>query len=215
MPDLSTYLAFIGVLLAYQLGGVGPDMLLVISRGVAHGRRAAVTTALGCVAAGIVQVPLLAFGLAALFTSSTIAYEVLRWLGAAYLVYLGLRLLSARRGEKRESTRQPVRLAPWAGFWQGMITNLTNPATLMFMLAVIPQFAHPSAGPITLQLVVLGATMKGTGVVVLGCVAVVSGTAGGWLARRPNFLLWQERFAGSVLIALGVHLLFAGSARAR
>lgn len=215
MPELTTYLAFIGVLLAYQLGGLGPDMLLVISRGVAGGRRAAVTTALGCVAAGVIQVPLLAFGLASLFTSSVIAYEVLRWLGAAYLVYLGLKLLFARRGDERSSTRQPARLAPWAGFWQGVVTNLTNPGTLVFMLAVLPQFAHPSAGSMTLQLIVLGATMKATGVVVLGSVAVVSGTAGGWLAQRSGFLVWQERLAGSVLIALGVQLLFAGSARGR
>jgi threonine/homoserine/homoserine lactone efflux protein len=215
VPDLPTYLASIGVLLAYQLGGVGPDMLLVISRGVARGRRVAVATALGCVAAGIVQVPLLALGLASLFTSSVVAYEVLRWLGAAYLVYLGLSLLLARCGKERPSAAQPSDTAPWAGFWQGMITNLTNPATLVFMLAVLPQFAHPSAGSVTLQLLVLGATMKGTGVVVLGSVALLSGTAGGWLARRPGFLVWQERLAGSVLIALGVHLLFADSARSR
>lgn len=214
MPELPTYLAFVGVLLAYQLGGVGPDMLLVVSRGVAQGRRMAISAALGCVAAGIVQVPLLALGLASLVMSSAVAYEVLRWLGAGYLVYVGLRLVLARRG-KEGNAPPPAGLTAWAAFWQGMVTNLSNPATLAFMLAVLPQFTHPSAGSITLQLFVLGITMKATGVLVLGSVALAAGTAGGWVARRPGFLAWQERVAGSLLIILGAHLLFAGGGRSR
>lgn len=216
MPRLETYFAFIGVLLAYQLGGIGPDMLLVISRGVAHGRRTAISTALGCVAAGVIQIPLLAFGLASLIASSPVAYDVLRWAGAGYLVYLGIKLMLARQvQEERIAPAAAPALVPWRAFSQGMLTNLTNPATLTFMLAIIPQFAQPSAGSITLQLVVLGVTMKGTGVIVLGSVALASSTASAWLTRRRGFLIWQERFAGAVLVVAATHLLFADAGRSR
>jgi threonine/homoserine/homoserine lactone efflux protein len=82
------------------------------------------------------------------------------------------------------------------------------------MLAILPQFVDPSAGPVAPQLLVLGATMKGTGLVTLGSVALASGAAGGWLARHPSLVAWQERFAGAVMVALGLRLLFTGEIRA-
>lgn len=216
MPDLATYLAFLAALFAYQLGGPGPDMLLVMSRGVGQGRRVAFSTALGCVAAGLVQIPLLALGLASLVTSSLLAYELLRWMGAGYLIYLGLKLLLARR-ERGEAgaVRPAASTTACAAFRQGMICNLTNPTTLAFMLAILPQFADPSVGPVAPQLLVLGATMKGTGLFTLGSVALASGAVGGWLARRPGLVAWQERFGGAVMVALGLRLLLAGGGPSR
>jgi threonine/homoserine/homoserine lactone efflux protein len=81
------------------------------------------------------------------------------------------------------------------------------------MLAILPQFVDPSSGPAGVQLLVLGATMKGTGLLTLGSVALASGAVGGWLSRHGRLLVWQERFAGAVMIALGLRLLFAGEAR--
>jgi threonine/homoserine/homoserine lactone efflux protein len=215
MPDLATYLAFLAAVLAYQLSGPGPDMLLVMSRGVGQGRRAALSTALGCVAAGVIQIPLLALGLASLIASSPVAYEVLRWAGAGYLIYLGIGLLLPRRNAAGvESVVDSIPDLKWgAAFRQGMICNLTNPTVLIFMLAILPQFVDPSSGPAGVQLLVLGATMKGTGLLTLGSMALASGAVGGWLSRHGRLLVWQQRFAGVVMIALGLRLLFAGEAR--
>ncbi len=215
MPDLATYLAFLAAVLAYQLSGPGPDMLLVMSRGVGQGWRVALSTALGCVSAGVIQIPLLALGLASLVASSPVAYEILRWAGAGYLIYLGVGLLLPRRNAARvKSVVGPTHDLTWgAAFRQGMVCNLTNPTALTFMLAILPQFVDPSSGPAGVQLLVLGATMKGTGLLTLGSVALASGAVGGWLSRHSGFLVWQERFAGLVMIALGLRLLFAGDAR--
>jgi threonine/homoserine/homoserine lactone efflux protein len=215
MPDLATYLAFLAAVLAYQLSGPGPDMLLVMSRGVGQGWSVALSTALGCVAAGVIQIPLLALGLASLVASSPVAYEILRWAGAGYLIYLGISLfLSRRNAASVANLVGPTPDVAWGvAFRQGMICNLTNPTTLTFMLAILPQFVDPSSGPAGVQLLVLGATMKGTGLLTLGSVALASGAVGGWLARHSGFLVWQERFAGAVMIALGLRLLLAGEVR--
>ncbi|WP_292226798.1 LysE family translocator [Mesorhizobium sp.] len=195
-------------MLAYQLSGVGPDMMLVISRGVGQGWRHALATAAGCVSAGVVQIPLLAMGLASLVTSSPTLYSFLQIIGATYLIAIGIKFLLARRlGEGGgASTFANTNSIP-AAFRQGMICNLTNPTTLAFMLAVLPQFVHSWSGSPALQFIILGATMKITGLVILGAVALTSGAVGGWLARRNSFLVWQERLAGALMIAIGVRLL--------
>ena len=156
MPESSTYLAFLGALLAYQLSGPGPDMLLVISRGIAQGRQAALATAIGCVSAGAIQIPLLALGLASIINASTIAHEVMRWGGAASLCYLGAALLFKSAKATARAEMSPITRTD--AFQQGVISNLTNPTTLAFMLALLPQFVDPSTGSTTTQLIVLGVT---------------------------------------------------------
>lgn len=208
MPEQDAYIAFLGALLAYQLAGPGPDMILVITRGVAQGRRTALATAIGCVSAGFIQIPLLAFGLASLINASPLAHEILRWTGAAYLVFTGVRLLiSSRRSWAAEEP--PVRRASLAAaLRQGLISNLTNPQTLAFMLALLPQFVTPGAGSVTHQLVVLGLTMKGVGLLVLGSVALAAGSVGGWISRRPRLTAWQGGFAGVAMIGLACYMAF-------
>jgi threonine/homoserine/homoserine lactone efflux protein len=90
---------------------------------------------------------------------------------------------------------------------EGLIVNLTNPNPLVFMLAFLPQFVDPAQGSVTVQLLVLGATQKATGLAVLGATAAASGAAGSFLARRPGFVVWQQRLAGAVMIALGLRLV--------
>jgi threonine/homoserine/homoserine lactone efflux protein len=190
MPELATYLAFVAAVLAMQ-AVPGPDTLLVVSRGVGQGRTVAIATAL--------------------VRSSPLAFEALRYLGAGYLIYLGLRLILRRR--RGDAALSPVRATPRSAFLEGMISNLTNPNVLVFMLAFLPQFVDPARGSVAVQLLVLGATQKLCGLVVLAATAFAAGTVGDWIARRPGLILWQERLAGAVMIGLGVRLL-AGDARA-
>ena len=211
MPESSTYLAFLGALLAYQLSGPGPDMLLVISRGIAQGRQAALATAIGCVSAGAIQIPLLALGLASIINASTIAHEVMRWGGAASLCYLGAALLFKSAKATARAEMSPITRTD--AFRQGVISNLTNPTTLAFMLALLPQFVDPSTGSTTTQLIGLGVTMKATGLIVLGSVALAAGSADRWISRKRAFIVWQERLCGVALIGLALYLLSGSTVR--
>ncbi|MCA1369612.1 LysE family translocator [Bradyrhizobium sp. BRP14] len=212
MPELTTYAAFLGAVLAYQLSGVGPDMMLVISRGIGQGRHAALATAFGCVAAGVIQIPLLAMGLAAVVVSSPLLYKAMQWIGAVYLIYVGIRFLAADQETVRDVQGYAASTSLAGPFRQGMICNLTNPAALSFMLAILPQFVQPSAGSPALQFFILGGTMKLSGLLVLSAVALTSGAFSGWLSRNTSFVLWQQRVAGSIMIALGIRLLLSPAA---
>ncbi len=212
MPDLTTYAAFLGAVLAYQLSGVGPDMMLVISRGIGEGRHAALATAFGCVAAGVVQIPLLAMGLATVVVSSPLLYKAMQWIGAVYLIYVGIRFLAADQETVRDVQDYAASTSLAGPFRQGMICNLTNPAALSFMLAILPQFVQPSAGSPALQFFILGGTMKLSGLLLLSAVALTSGAFSGWLSRNTAFVLWQQRVAGSIMIVLGIRLLLSPAA---
>ncbi|MBM6593824.1 LysE family translocator [Microvirga pudoricolor] len=213
MPDGPTFLTFYAAVLALQLAP-GPDMMLLLSRGVGQGRRAAVLTAVGMtLVAGLVQLPLLALGVTSLIAASPLAFDLLRWAGAAYLVWLGATLLvgSFRRHRLDRKAARPV--SDLAALRQGLINNLTNPKAMVFMLAFLPQFVDPaSAWPVTVQLLFLGGVQKLSGFVILGAVALGTGTIGNWLARRPGLIAWQERCAGVVMVALGLRLALTGDA---
>ncbi|WP_244564012.1 LysE family translocator [Ensifer aridi] len=184
-------------------------MMLVISRGIGQGRHAALATAFGCVAAGVIQIPLLAMGLATVVVSSPLLYKAMQWMGAVYLIYVGIRFLAARRETVRDVQGYAASTSLAGPFRQGMICNLTNPAALSFMLAILPQFVQPSAGSPALQFLILGGTMKFSGLLVLSAVALTSGAFSGWLSRNTSFVLWQQRVAGSIMIALGIRLLLS------
>lgn len=213
MPDLGTYLAFLAAALAMQVTP-GPDMALVIGRGVGQGQRIALCTVLGFMAAGLIQVPLLVLGVASILHSSPLAFELMRLLGAAYLIWLGARLLwSFRHGSGLAHARTGPSASALSAVREGLVNNLTNPKPLLFMFAFLPQFVSPNRGSVAAQLLVLGLTHKATGLLVQGSVALASGAVGGWLARRTGFLIWQERFTGVVMVGLGLRLLLSGDGR--
>ncbi|MBZ6076269.1 LysE family translocator [Microvirga puerhi] len=212
MPNLATFLTFYMAVLALQLAP-GPDMILLLSRGVGQGRRTAVLTAVGMtLLAGLVQLPLLALGVTSLIQASPLAFELLRWAGAAYLVWIGAKLLIGsfrHHGKLVRSAPQPVPDA--VALRQGMINNLTNPKAMVFMLAFLPQFVDPANGwPVTAQLLFLGGVQKLSGFFILVAVALGAGTIGNWLSQRPGLIAWQERAAGVIMVVLGLRLALSG-----
>ncbi|MCA0046373.1 LysE family translocator [Mesorhizobium sp. B283B1A] len=210
MPiDTSLWIAFVGTVILMQ-APPGPDSMLVMARGIGQGRGVALFTVLGMtLGAGLVQLPLVAFGLSSLVRASPLAFNLLRWAGAAYIVWLGLRLLLSSSAAIPADGVRPLR--PLAAAREGMIANLSNPWPLMFMVAFLPQFVDPHRGFVTLQLVLLGATQKITGVLVLGTYALASGAIGAWIMRHPRARLWQQRLAGFFIIGLGVRMVIGGS----
>jgi threonine/homoserine/homoserine lactone efflux protein len=215
MLDPGLFTAFLVALLLLELSP-GPDMMLILARGIGQGRRIALLTMVGMIfVAGAVQVGLLVLGLASLIATWPAALTAIRLIGAAYLVFLGAKLLhsSLRPGSQ---TSKVTDVSDWQAVRQGVVNSLTNPKSLLFMFAFLPQFVDPSAGPVWLQLLILGVIQKLAGVLSLGGVALASGAAGRWLARNGRLILWQERFTALVLIGLGLRLaLTGGDAAAR
>lgn len=204
LPDLPTYAGFVAAVLLMQ-AVPGPDTVLVAARGMGQGLRIALATVFGMtVLAGLIQLPLLAFGLGEIARSHPAIFAVIRIAGAAYLVWLGLRYLFGTA--PREALPRDAR-SPWRAAIQGMIINLMNPNPLIFMLAFLPQFVDPARGPVALQLLVLGATQKVTGFGVLGAVALAAGRVGDRMAAKPGMARWQARTVGAILVALAIWLL--------
>ena len=205
MSDLRVFLA---ATLALNLTP-GPDMLYVITRGATEGRAAGVVSALGIATGCVVHTLLVALGLAGLLAAVPTAFSVVRYAGAAYLIYLGIRRLLVRAGPAPVATPAPAPLR--AVYRQGVITNVLNPKVALFFLAFLPQFVEPGSGPVGLQLALLGTAFNVSGTIVNLLVALVASGAAAW-ARRPEAgeaTGWVQRASGLVFLGLGARLALA------
>jgi threonine/homoserine/homoserine lactone efflux protein len=207
MPDASTLALF--ALASFAIIVVpGPAVLYVVTRSIAQGRRAGMVSMFGIEAGGLVHVAAAAIGLSALIASSATAFTIVKFAGAAYLIYLGVRRLLEREEPLPEATaggRSTRRL-----FAQGMLVNVLNPKTAVFFLAFLPQFVHPAQGAVTVQILVLGLLFVFVAMLSDGAYALAAGTAGEWIRSRDRFRQWLARFSGGVYIALGVTAAFSG-----
>ncbi|WP_415401892.1 LysE family translocator [Tateyamaria sp. SN3-11] len=182
----------------------GPDLFLIVGRGLSQGRGPAIFTALGFFLAGAVQVPLLALGLATLVTNNPFAFDLIRYAGAAYLIWRGLRMLSG--SDRNLNGGAPV-VSSGGAIREGFIASLVNPKGHAFMLAFLPQFVDPAAGSVSLQFIILGLTMRTVALLVEMALATFSGTIGIALRTSRRARAALERAAGLLIIAVGVRLL--------
>lgn len=182
----------------------GQDMLLVMSKALSHGTRAGVTTAAG-VSVGLLGHTVLAtVGLGALLRTSEWLFTALKFVGAAYLLYLGIQLLRTRSTELAASAS--VAQSHRRLFLIGAASNISNPKIAVFFLAFLPQFVSPSAAHPTLTVFVLGAVFAALTFLIKGPVAVFAGRLSAWFRERPRALLWLFRSSGVVMVALAVRL---------
>ena len=206
MIEPAKFALFIGVSWALILAP-GPDMIYVITRGMAHGRRAGLLSAVGVVCGILVHTTAAAFGLTLILQTSALAFLFVKFAGAAYLIYLGIKAWL----DKSTFTLQPPvsTAASGALFWQGVLSNVLNPKIAVFFLAFLPQFVDQGGSQVTLQMVFLGLTFAFFGLCFLLVVGYSSGALGGWLTRRPQYAQFFQRLAGAILISLGIRLAFA------
>jgi threonine/homoserine/homoserine lactone efflux protein len=181
----------------------GADIVFVLSRGIGQGRAVALASVAGICAGYAVHTLLAAAGVSALVAGSEVAFGVLRWAGAAYLLVLGLRLLVARDpflpdGAPALPRRAVVR--------QGMATSLLNPKGLLLYLAFLPQFVDPGAGGVWLAIAILGLAHVAMCALVYAAVALAAGTVGDRLRRRRSLAVALQWVTGGVLVALGARL---------
>lgn len=202
MPEKAGFLAFLIAALALNLAP-GPDMLYVIGRSVGQGRKAGIVSSLGVFVGCWVHILAAAFGIAALLRSSPVAFNVVRYAGAAYLIYLGIKMLA----QKTDLSSQQLK-AERLGviFRQGAITNMLNPKVAIFFLAFLPQFVDARRGSVVLQILLLGLIFNVGGTLVNLAVAYAGGTLGELLRRNQSIARLQRRFTGLIFVGLGLRL---------
>ncbi|MGZ9164030.1 MAG: LysE family translocator [Anaerolineales bacterium] len=203
MIESTKFALFIGISWALIIAP-GPDMFYVITRGMAHGRKAGMLSAIGVICGILVHTTAAALGLTLIVQSSPFAFLLVKFAGATYLLYLGIK---AWRDKSTFSLPSPTSVTnSHALFWQGVLSNVLNPKIAIFFLAFLPQFVDKGGSHIALQMVILGLTFAIMGLCFLLVVGYSSGTVGGWLTRRPHYAQYLQRLAGGILIGLGIRL---------
>jgi len=207
VPSAATLLVFAAASVAL-VAIPGPNVLFVLARGLAGGRRAAVVSVLGVEAATLCFVASAAFGLTAVLASSALAFAVVRYAGAAYLVFLGVRALLDRSVVDTAGPAAPVR--DGRTFRQAFTVGISNPKVAVFFLAFLPQFVSPSAGSATAQVLVLGVVFFVVALALDLGWAMLAGALAGWLRRHPAVLRRQRFVSGPVYLGLGAYAAVAG-----
>ena len=201
MPSLSTYAVFIATALAL-LAIPGPAVLYVVTRSIEMGRAGGLASVAGITTGTFTHVALATAGLSSLILASKTAFDTVKYVGAAYLIVLGVRRLLTRGEEVPEEERTPRTLR--RAYTQGIVVNLTNPKTIVFIFAFIPQFVDVAAGHVWLQILLLGLTFAGLGLMSDSLYAIVAGTVADRLRGTPLVARVERWFGGTVLIGLGV-----------
>ncbi len=182
----------------------GPDMIYVLTRSLSQGRSAGLVSAVGVCSGVLVHTAFAAVGLSAILAQSAVAFSVLKYAGAAYLLYLGIRTILDREGFAAPGRAERARLV--TVFRQGVLSNVLNPKVALFFLAFLPQFVDPQAGAAGLQMLAFGIAFTLMGLAVLSVVALFSGALGEWLRSRSSFAGALRWLTGSVLVGLGLRL---------
>jgi len=208
MPAWSTVALFLLAALGLLLIP-GPSVLFVITRSMTQGKRAALASVLGIEVATLIHVGAAALGLSALLLTSALAFSVVKYLGAGYLIVMGVRTLLAR--ENHQQIEAPAPKSGSQVFRQGLLVNLLNPKTALFFYAFLPQFVDPARGAAAEQILLLGGMFVILATCTDGLYALLASTVGQWVSKSTRFRRVQRYVTGSVYILLGVAVAVTGS----
>jgi len=201
-------IAAIGLLLV-----PGPSVLYIVTRSVSQGRAAGVVSVLGIAAASLIHIAAASLGLSAILLSSALAFGVVKYLGAAYLIFLGLRQLFRKEADQAAQTQQAAKPQSLRRiFSQGFAVNLLNPKTALFFFAFLPQFVNLNGGNVSGQILLLGGLFVGMALITDGTYALLASLLADRLRSSQRFSKVQRYAAGVVYIGLGLTTAFSGSA---
>ena len=200
MPEIGLFVAA-STLLALA---PGPDIIYVLTRAVSQGRRAGIAAALGFASGCVFHTVLAAVGVAALIRSSELAFDLVRYAGAAYLVWIGIQALRHRSAFSIGGASDARALVTI--YKQSVVGNMLNPKVTLFFLAFLPQFVNAEAGNVGLQMAILGVVFMLVTLVVFGAVAIFAAMIGDWVRRKPAIGERLNVFAGLTFIALGIRV---------
>ncbi|QEO08939.1 LysE family translocator [Protaetiibacter larvae] len=192
----------------------GPSVLFIVGRALAHGRRIAIATVVGNAFGSLVAGVVVAVGLGELLARSEVLFHVIKYAGAAYLVFLGVHALLAHRAPSPEQAAEAsARPGWWATARQGLLVGVTNPKVFVLYAAILPQFVVPTAGNVTAQMLLLALVPVAIGLATDLVWAVAASTVRGWFTRSPRRLRRIGQAGGVSIIGLGVATAFAGDPR--
>jgi threonine/homoserine/homoserine lactone efflux protein len=203
---LHTYLLFIGAVIVLVITP-GPDMAYILARTVAQGRKAGIFAAMGINVGAYVHVAASVAGLTAILASSAWAFTAVKWIGAAYLIWTGIRTIVGKSGVMTETGSTGI-LDNRRIFWQGFLSDVLNPKVAIFFLAFLPQFVdvHNEAIGVTGQLLLLGITSNIVAIVLNSAIVFLAGAATATLRQNEKAVMWLHKTAGAVFIGLGLRL---------
>jgi threonine/homoserine/homoserine lactone efflux protein len=207
IPSAASLLLFVSAALLL-LVIPGPAVFYIVGRSIGHGRGAGLVSALGIAVGSLVHTAAAAVGLSALLMSSALAFSAVKYLGAAYLIYLGIQKI--RRDEPFALDGSVPRIKLSRIFAQGIVVNVLNPKSALFFFAFLPQFIDPARGPVAPQILVLGTFFALMGFTGDSIWALISSTVAGLFRRNPRAMRTQRYVSGGMLISLGVATAFAG-----
>ncbi|BFM14730.1 LysE family translocator [Maricurvus nonylphenolicus] len=188
----------------------GPDNIFVLTQSALYGRKSGVIVTLGLCTGLLVHTAAVALGVAAIVLTSPLAFNLLKYLGAAYLLYLAWLAFSAKPSALPSSNNGLV--SAKALYRRGIIMNVTNPKVAIFFLAFLPQFADPQAGSLAGQFLLLGALFIIVALAVFVSIAYLAGALGQWITNSPKGQLYLNRIAGGVFIGLAIKLIISSAA---
>jgi threonine/homoserine/homoserine lactone efflux protein len=203
VPEFNSLLVFVAAGLLLNITP-GPDVLYIVGRSIGQGRIAGLVSVLGISTGCLFHVASAALGLSALMLALPLAYDAVRYAGAAYLVWLGVRALASKSSPLHVQRVDPERLG--RVFRQGVVTNVLNPKVALFFLAFLPQFTDPARGPVPLQIALLGLIFIGNGTIVCIGYALAASWLREWLKSRYDVATWLNRAMGGLFVGLGVRL---------
>ncbi len=187
----------------------GPNTLYIIARSIQQGRRAGIVSSLGVQVGSLIHIAAAALSLSALLLSSALTFNAVKYAGAAYLIYLGVKTLLMK---EKAGPAQAVQKARFSRvFYQGVVVNLLNPKTALFFFAFLPQFIDPARGPVAVQIILLGSILVILGTLSDTVYALAAGSVGNWLRGNLKFLRAQRYCAGSIYIGLGAVTALSGA----
>ena len=209
LPTHSQLLFFVTTA-AILLAIPGPAVLYIVGRSIGQGRNAGLVSALGIGVGTLIHTAAAAVGLSALLVSSATAFSVVKYLGAAYLVYLGVQRLRSKESlaAASDGVAPPMTLA--RVFSQGIVVNVLNPKTALFFFAFLPQFIDPARGHVATQILSLGILFAGMGTTSDCLWALFSGSVAGWLRNSQRWMRNERYVSGGILISLGLATALAG-----
>jgi len=203
MFELQTIIMFVTASMLLALAP-GPDILFVLTQSMVKGSRSGIVIALGLCSGLVFHTTAVALGVAVIFQTSLLAFTILKFVGASYLLYLAFMAFKDATKSKLNADKAPIRLK--ALYKRGILMNITNPKVSIFFLAFLPQFTNPQLGNVTGQIFVLGALFMFCAFIVFTLVSLLAGRVGNWFSKTKNGEKILNRVAGAVFAALAVKL---------
>lgn len=204
MIDWTTLITYIAIVLGFVFIP-GPATLLTVARATSSGTRVGIATGAGIAAGDIIHTVMAIVGISAIIAASATLFSIVKYLGAAYLLYLGIQaILSKTSADPAAASALPI--TAQKAFRQAVLAEVLNPKTALFFLAFLPQFVRPGNGPVALQLTILGIIFVLLGLASCVVFAVSAGSLGNYLRRNPAVLKWQSKVVGGIYCGLGVRL---------